>query len=230
MRHPRAGQRGIKCPLLWPLTRPLTTSPRSDPAPLCLPPGTSALLGPAVNLRRARTWQVFVEIAESQSTFLKKHIQPCVTGFINIASNLELEDSTRHLALEFLLTVAEQTPTVARKLTGFCAAVVPVALQMMLDVEGDTPEELQASQPAAQPPEEPRSTSVAAEHPAADRPRTRIGPRHRPGTKLGYALWPAAASSCQQLPAAASWAHVARAAASQLRAPPLWRAGVGGGG
>ena len=57
---------------------------------------------------------------------------------------MELEDSTRHLALEFLLTVAEQTPTVARKLPGFCASVVPVALQMMLDVEGDTPEELQA--------------------------------------------------------------------------------------
>jgi len=87
--------------------------------------------------------EVFVEIAESQPTFLKKHVQGCVTGMINIASNLELEDSTRHLALEFLLTVAEQTPTVARKLTGFCAAVVPVALQMMLDVEGDTAEELQ---------------------------------------------------------------------------------------
>ena len=87
---------------------------------------------------------MFVEIAESQPTFLKKHVQGCVTGMINIASNLELEDSTRHLALEFLLTVAEQTPTVARKLTGFCAAVVPVALQMMLDVEGDTAEELQA--------------------------------------------------------------------------------------
>ena len=39
--------------------------------------------------------------------------------------------------------MAEQTPTVARKLPGFCASVVPVALQMMLDVEGDTPEELQ---------------------------------------------------------------------------------------
>ena len=88
--------------------------------------------------------EVFVEIAESQPTFLKKHVQGCVTGFINIASNVGLEDATRHLALEFLLTVAEQTPTVARKLPGFCASVVPVALQMMLDVEGDTPEELKA--------------------------------------------------------------------------------------
>ena len=32
----------------------------------------------------------------------------------------------------------------ARKLQGFCASVVPVALQMMLDVEGDTPDELRA--------------------------------------------------------------------------------------
>ena len=52
--------------------------------------------------------EVFVEIAESQPTFLKKHVQGCVTGFINIASNVGLEDATRHLALEFLLTVAEQ--------------------------------------------------------------------------------------------------------------------------
>ena len=52
--------------------------------------------------------EVFVEIAESQPTFLKKHVQGCVTGFINIASNVDLEDATRHLALEFLLTVAEQ--------------------------------------------------------------------------------------------------------------------------
>jgi hypothetical protein len=87
--------------------------------------------------------EVFVEIAESQSTFLKKHIQACVTGMLQIASNEALDDSTRHLALEFLLTVAEQSPTVARKLTGFCGAVVPVALTMMLDVEGDSPEELQ---------------------------------------------------------------------------------------
>ena len=80
---------------------------------------------------------MFVEIAESQHSFLRRSLQNCVQGMLTIADNTELEDATRHLALEFLLTVAEQTPTTARKMGGFCASVVPVALRMMLDVEDD---------------------------------------------------------------------------------------------
>eukprot|EP00965_Chrysotila_dentata_P123462 4080480-Pleurochrysis_carterae.AAC.1 len=63
---------------------------------------------------------------------------------ITIASNADLEDSVRHLALEFLLTVAESAPTLARKLPDFCGMAVPVALQMMLEIECDSAEELNA--------------------------------------------------------------------------------------
>ena len=87
--------------------------------------------------------EVFVEIAEAQPKFLTPNLAECVTGMIQISSNEALDESTRHLALEFLLTVAEQQPTQARKMAGFCASVVPVALTMMLDVEGDTAEEVQ---------------------------------------------------------------------------------------
>jgi len=88
--------------------------------------------------------EVFVEIAESQPKFLKKSVVPCVEGMIQIASNSDLEDPTRHLALEFLLTVAENAPVTACKFDppGFCHAVVPVALKMMLEIECDTAEEL----------------------------------------------------------------------------------------
>ena len=69
-----------------------------------------------------------MEVAESQPKFLKRNVVDCVNGMIQIAGNTDLEDATRHLALEFLLTVAEQTPTTARKMQGFCASVVPVAV------------------------------------------------------------------------------------------------------
>ena len=86
--------------------------------------------------------EVFVEVAESQPKFLKKNVAECVTGMITIASNTDLEDPTRHLALEFLLTVAENMAAAARKLGTFCQSVVPVALGMMLEIECDTAEEL----------------------------------------------------------------------------------------
>ena len=86
--------------------------------------------------------EVFVEIAEQNTKFLKRHIEPCVSGMITIAGNTELDDSLRHLALEFLLTVAENAPTLARKMKDFCPNAVPVALGMMLEIEGDTPAEI----------------------------------------------------------------------------------------
>lgn len=49
--------------------------------------------------------EVFVEIAESQPTFLKKHVQGCVTGFINIASNVELRTSNLNPDLTLTLTL-----------------------------------------------------------------------------------------------------------------------------
>ena len=69
-------------------------------------------------------WQVLVEIAETHTRFLKKHIDACVNGMLSIAGNAALDDSLRHLALEFLLTVAENAPSMARKLPSFCAQTV----------------------------------------------------------------------------------------------------------
>uniref|UniRef100_A0A7S0J6U6 TOG domain-containing protein n=1 Tax=Calcidiscus leptoporus TaxID=127549 RepID=A0A7S0J6U6_9EUKA len=86
--------------------------------------------------------EIFVELADSQIKFLKRDLEACITAMITIASNAQLEDSVRHLALEFLLTVAESAPTLARKLPDFCGRAVPVALQMMLEIECDTADEL----------------------------------------------------------------------------------------
>ena len=55
----------------------------------------------------------------------------------------DLEDATRHLALEFLLTIAENSTVAAKKLPNFCGQIVPIALSMMLELECDTAEEVQ---------------------------------------------------------------------------------------
>jgi hypothetical protein len=86
--------------------------------------------------------EVFVEIAESQPKFLKRHLHEAVNGMVAIASNTSLEDATRHLALEFLLTVAENMTSAAKKLDRFCETTVPVALSMMLEIDMNTAEEL----------------------------------------------------------------------------------------
>lgn len=55
----------------------------------------------------------------------------------------DLEDATRHLALEFLLTIAENSTAAAKKLPNFCGQIVPIAFSMMLELECDTAEEMQ---------------------------------------------------------------------------------------
>ena len=51
-----------------------------------------------------------------------------------------------HLSLEFLLTICENATSTCRKMAvggaSFCAALVPIALRMMLELEGDTADEV----------------------------------------------------------------------------------------
>mmetsp|Transcript_45155 Transcript_45155/g.145302 ORF Transcript_45155/g.145302 Transcript_45155/m.145302 type:complete len:478 (-) Transcript_45155:377-1810(-) len=127
---------------LMALSEPSQRVPFQELVPLMLQTISDALArGMEDECREAL--EVFVEVAESQTKFLKRHLAECVTGMIAIASNTSLDDSLRHLALEFLLTIAEGAPTLARKMPRFCADTVPVALAMMLELECDTAQELQ---------------------------------------------------------------------------------------
>uniref|UniRef100_A0A7S0LEM7 TOG domain-containing protein n=1 Tax=Coccolithus braarudii TaxID=221442 RepID=A0A7S0LEM7_9EUKA len=115
--------------------------PFQDLVPLMLQTIAAALTENAEDECREAI-EVFVELADSQIKFLKRYLQDCVSAMLQIASMTNLQDNVRHLALEFLLTVAESAPTMARKLPDFVNNAVPVALQMMLEIECDTPEEL----------------------------------------------------------------------------------------
>jgi NAD(P)-dependent dehydrogenase (short-subunit alcohol dehydrogenase family) len=142
--------------------------------------------------------EVFVEVAESQPTFLKRSITECIAGMISIASNRELEDSTRHLALEFLLTVAETSPTTARKIATFCSSVVPVALQMMLELECDTAEELAEWEGKEEDDEDTEITNYDVGEEALDRLAIAMG---------GKTMVPVLFEQIQQLIKSADWKH-----------------------
>ena len=142
--------------------------------------------------------EVFVEIAESQPKFLKRNVVECVSGMITIASNTDLEDATRHLALEFLLTVAETSPTTARKIGTFCQSVIPVALQMMLEIECDTQEELAEWEEQEEDDEDTEITNYDVGEEALDRLAIAMG---------GKTMVPVLFEKIQQLIKSADWKH-----------------------
>ncbi|PVZ98231.1 hypothetical protein BB558_005779 [Smittium angustum] len=54
-----------------------------------------------------------------------------------VSSNEQMEDSTRQIALEILVTLAEAAPGMCRKQAQFCDKLVHIALSMMANLEDD---------------------------------------------------------------------------------------------
>ncbi|KAF9289191.1 hypothetical protein BGZ68_009889 [Mortierella alpina] len=78
-----------------------------------------------------------IELAE-HSPRLFRHVTVTLVPFmLGIVKNKDLEDPTRQSALEFLLTLAECAPSLVRKIPDFARAVVPVAMEMMTEMEDD---------------------------------------------------------------------------------------------
>lgn len=117
--------------------------------------------------------EIFVEISESHPKFLRPHIDALVHALVSVAAASSLEESTRHLAFECMLTLSESSPGMCRKIDGFVQAVIPLALRMMLVIEGDTAEEMeeweQVSAAAAPRHAAPRRATAAASRRAARR-------------------------------------------------------------
>lgn len=56
---------------------------------------------------------------------------------INIAKEKKFEDALRQTALELLMTLTEAAPGMVRKVSDFTNQVIPVALEMMTDMEDE---------------------------------------------------------------------------------------------
>lgn len=56
---------------------------------------------------------------------------------VNIAKDKSFDDRTRQTALELLLTLSEAAPPMIRKLPNFAQEIIPVAMEMITDIEDD---------------------------------------------------------------------------------------------
>ncbi|XP_066591327.1 importin-5 [Prorops nasuta] len=82
--------------------------------------------------------KVLIDLAESAPKFLRPQLENIMELCMKIFSNEDMNDSWRHLALEFLVTLAETAPAMMRKVGGkYISALVPLVLKMMTDLDED---------------------------------------------------------------------------------------------
>ena len=83
---------------------------------------------------------MFVELAGSDPRFVRKHLAHVVDAMMTIAEHNDLEDGTRHLATEFLVTLTEardRAPVMMRKLPNFVPRLFNCLVAFLLDVEDE---------------------------------------------------------------------------------------------
>jgi len=83
---------------------------------------------------------LFVELAGSDPRFVKKHLSQVVDAMMTITEHNDLEDGTRVLATEFLVTLTEardRAPGMMRKLPNFVPRLFTALCTFLLDVEDD---------------------------------------------------------------------------------------------
>jgi hypothetical protein len=111
-----------------------------------LVPSMLNCLGTALNSGDEATAQetlgMFIEIGEEHPTFLRKNLIEIVNAILTVTEAANLEASTRQLASEFLVTLAEareKAPGMMRKLPQFMGKLFHSLMCFLLDID-DEPE------------------------------------------------------------------------------------------
>ncbi|CAH1446696.1 unnamed protein product [Lactuca virosa] len=84
--------------------------------------------------------ELLIELAGTETRFLRRQLVEVVGSMLQIAEADTLEEGTRHLAIEFMITLAEareRAPSMTRKLPQFISRLFCILLQMLLDVEDE---------------------------------------------------------------------------------------------
>ncbi|KAL6511136.1 hypothetical protein OROGR_022260 [Orobanche gracilis] len=84
--------------------------------------------------------ELLIELAGTEPRFLRRQIVDVVGSMLQIAEAEGLEEGTRHLAIEFVITLAEareRAPGMMRKLPQFISRLFTNLMKMLLDVEDD---------------------------------------------------------------------------------------------
>ncbi|KAI7749199.1 hypothetical protein M8C21_028254, partial [Ambrosia artemisiifolia] len=84
--------------------------------------------------------ELLIELAETEPRFLRRQLVEVVGAMLQIAEAESLEEGTRHLAIEFVITLAEareRAPGMMRKLPQFISRLFGILLRMLLDIEDE---------------------------------------------------------------------------------------------
>ncbi|XP_019093862.1 PREDICTED: importin-5 [Camelina sativa] len=84
--------------------------------------------------------ELLIELAGTEPRFLRRQLLEVVGSMLQIAEAESLEEGTRHLAIEFVITLAEareRAPGMIRKLPHFISKLFSVLMHMLLDIEDD---------------------------------------------------------------------------------------------
>ncbi|RVW48730.1 Importin-5 [Vitis vinifera] len=84
--------------------------------------------------------ELLIELAGTEPRFLRRQLVDVVGSMLQIAEAESLEEGTRHLAVEFVITLAEareRAPGMMRKLPQFISRLFVILMKMLLDIEDD---------------------------------------------------------------------------------------------
>lgn len=81
--------------------------------------------------------EYLVDIAEMHPTFFKGCLDTVVDAMIATSSSTRFDYSTRSMALEVVVTIAENSPAMLRKSSKLVKAIVSTAMTFLLEVEQD---------------------------------------------------------------------------------------------
>jgi hypothetical protein len=84
--------------------------------------------------------ELLIELAGAEPRFLRRQLVDVVGSMLQIAEAEGLEEGTRHLAIEFVITLAEareRAPGMMRKLPQFISRLFAILMSMLLDIEDD---------------------------------------------------------------------------------------------
>ncbi|KAI5675094.1 hypothetical protein M9H77_06044 [Catharanthus roseus] len=84
--------------------------------------------------------ELLIELAGTEPRFLRRQLVDVVGSMLQIAEAEGLEEGTRHLAIEFVITLAEareRAPGMMRKLPQFISRLFAILMNMLLDIEDE---------------------------------------------------------------------------------------------
>ncbi|XP_016450778.1 uncharacterized protein LOC107775544 [Nicotiana tabacum] len=84
--------------------------------------------------------ELLIELAGTEPRFLRRQLVDVVGAMLQVAEAESLEEGTRHLAIEFVITLAEareRAPGMMRKLPQFISRLFAILMKMLLDIEDE---------------------------------------------------------------------------------------------